>query len=131
MKIRIIEKNATAIEAALKKANGRATAFTVTDYATVAKVASRVEQDIVRATGAKKYLPGCVVRFRSGYRVASAYKHRRIVTILTITFTKSGAFLTGVDTDEIFPNQGESRIVELTEEAEDAVCDRVLRGLSY
>lgn len=129
MKVKIEEKNASAIEAALKAVNGRATAHAYTDYAEIAALADESEKEVLALVGSRKAAVGAVVESTSGGKVPNAYAkiaRNRVGTTVKIERFATGWFLTGVKSATIYQSGGSDRLT-LTE-AQDAEAVKRLRS---
>lgn len=129
--IKIVETNREKIEQALSAVNGRAIAFTTTDYSTVATIADASMNDIASAAGAKKHVVGCKVIRCKAYGVAKRYKYSRIATEITIEYRKTGAYLINARRVELWPDNNNYRTIILTDSAKQAIERKAVKDLSW
>ena len=117
--IKITYENIPALDAALAKVNGNATAHTATgtDVYLLECWADNQVKDLV---GNKKDMPGAMARFRSGSALPNAYKYSRKVTRITIYRKAKDWWLTNVVADDARNDAGDMRVV-LTE-AQDSIA---------
>lgn len=121
MKIKITEQNREAIDAALAKANGKATAHTFTSASSVS-AAMRVAEAKLEDLGIPKgQRSGATARARSGGKLPNAYKYRRVVSYITITRGSSAWFLTEATTYETWDKSGGGTYLTVTA-AQDAIA---------
>lgn len=124
MKLRITEKNAALIEAALAAVNGRATAHACTDYGEVlwaSMMAAKEAEDIM---GTKRGTVGAVAVYVSGDAVTNAYAHKafsRPATRLTLERRPSGWFLVHVEKADIRQSGGGLSLTLTAEQDAEAV----------
>lgn len=128
MKIKITESNRSAIDAALKESNGRATAHAFNFASDVFAVAKSAEARLDGLGIPKAARKGATAAARSGSNLPSAYKYARTVTILALTRTSTGWFLTNVSTLETFDrSEGKTRIT-LTAAQDEIAVENLRRG---
>lgn len=108
MKIKISEKNIEKIQAALDKANGKATQHTFDTRGVLG--------EIERIEAALAYLPKCewvgVQAFcESGQKLPNAYKYPRLITRVTIERFASGWFLTSAVCTKSGNHEGKPTVI--------------------
>ena len=102
MKIRIVKTNAEQIVAALAEVNGKATAHTITNYATVEWYAEDAESRLAAVIAAPSRRAGARYSAVSGDDVANAYKYERQTTHLELLRTSAGWAIVGIHTAASF-----------------------------
>ena len=115
--IKIDTANAAAIEAALKAANGRATAHSYISFREIQSIAGAAEAKVVALVGSKKCAVGALVRSTSGDAVSNAYAKktsRRAATNVTLERRSTGWFLIYVMGTEVWQKGGGSDALMLT-----------------
>jgi len=98
--IKVCEKNAFAIEAALRQANGKAVAHTFTTYAEIAKMAEFAERIAYALLGTKAAAIGAKAIAQSGEKLPNAYKWTPIITSVTLEKKSTGWFLLSANSIE-------------------------------
>lgn len=113
--IKVEEKNADLIEAALAAINGKDTEHCFTSYEKIVDLCKLAEDHLVIITLLdKSHHAGAQVLATSSSKVANAYKSRRIATRVVLVRQASGWYLQDVIRTELFPNQGGEFRVYLT-----------------
>lgn len=117
--IKITYANIPALDAALAKVNGNATAHTATgnDIYLLECWADNQLKDLL---GNKKHMPCAMARYRSGSALPNAYKYSRKVTQITIYRKAKDWWLTNAVLVDARGDAGAMRVV-LTE-AQDAIA---------
>jgi len=121
MKIKINESNIAAIQAAIEKANGKATAHTFTRASEIIDCAAAAEAQITALGIPKNERAGATARASSGSRLPNAYKYPRITTRITITRGASAWFLTELTTADTWDKSAGGTYVTVTA-AQDAIA---------
>ena len=127
--IKIIPKNAEAIEAALREVNGKAVAHAYTSYAEVAGLVSAAEKELA-AVLYKKDWPGARWTETSGGKTANSYKYMRDATHVTIERRSSAWYVIEARHASIGTNGGGAGRLYLTPEQDEAAKAR-LAGLYW
>ena len=117
--IKITYENIPALDAALAKVNGNATAHTATGT-DVYLLESWADNKLLDLLGNKKDMPCAVARFRSGSALPNAYKFSRKVTRITIYRKSKDWYLVSAVLDDVRNDAGVMHVV-LTE-AQDAIA---------
>lgn len=118
--IKICDKNAKKIEAALKEVNGEAFRHSLTDYKEIQDILIQIERKISHIQGVKKYWEGVVAEATGGGKVANAYgTWRRISTEIKIERIKGSWKITAIRRCELYANQGGEVEIFLTKEVEE------------
>lgn len=117
--IKITYENIPALDAALAKVNGNATAHTATGT-DVYMLESWADNKLLDLVGNKKDMPCAMARFRSGSALPNAYKFSRKVTRITIYRKSKDWYLVSAVLDDARNDAGAMRVV-LTE-AQDAIA---------
>lgn len=125
--IKITEANKTVIEAALKAANGAATAHTTTTFKEVEFVATMMEQQVYRLVGTKDMMVGAKVTHQSGDSLPNAYKYDRQVTVITMERRATGWFLTSATSATAYKEAGRETIY-LTEQQDEAAIAQLRKA---
>jgi len=127
MKTKINDKNSAAIEAALKKSNGNATAHTFRSSGEIIACAHQAEAQLQRLGLAKGSRSGATATATSGGSVANAYKYSRITSTTQMIRGSSAWFLTEVSAGETFRKTAGDTFVSLTS-AQDAEVSAKFRS---
>lgn len=115
MKIKIVEKNAAKIEAALELINGKATAHTYTTFAEVLSQAVLAEHKREKIFLLKKDAAGLQAQAISGDTMPVCYTYGRKATRLKIERNATGAwFVIEIVATSIFPSGGYDAQLHLT-----------------
>ena len=117
--IKITYANIPALDAALAKVNGNATAHTATGT-DVYMLESWADNKLLDLLGNKKDMPCAMAKFCSGSALPNAYKFSRKVTRITIYRTSKDWWLVSAVLDDARNDAGAMRVV-LTE-AQDAIA---------
>ena len=124
--IKIEQKNAEKIAAALAEINGKATAHTFTTFADVQRQVDSAEKQLAVLLK-KKDWAGAVSVVLSGYDVCRPYKYQRVGTQIRIERHPSGWFLTEIEEARLFAKGGDGRgLIYLTEEQTEAAKANLL-----
>lgn len=102
MKIKIDDKNIAAIQAAVEKSNGTATAHTFRGAQALIDLARHAEAELQSLGLSKGSRLGAIAHASSGGSVANAYKYSRITSTATMTRGSSAWFLTSISTSETY-----------------------------
>ena len=127
MKIKINDKNTAALEAALAKANGNATAHTFRSASDLIERARQAEAKLQSLSLAKCSRSGAIATANSGGSVANAYKYTRITSIAVMVRGSSAWFLVDLSTVESFCRTAGDTFVSLTA-AQDAEVTATFRS---
>jgi hypothetical protein len=125
--VKITDKNADAIVAALAAVNGKATAHAWTYFGEIDYLARVAEKQLLDLIGSQKAAVGAAFRATSGSKVANAYKYTRSGTAVTLERRSTGWFLVHAAEETLYPNTGGDRRLILTQ-AQDAKAVEVLRS---
>ena len=117
--IKITYANIPALDAALAKVNGNATAHTATGN-DIYLLESWADNQLKDLLGNKKHMPCAMARYRSGSALPNAYKYSRKVTQITIYRKAKDWWLTNAVLVDARGDAGAMRVV-LTE-AQDAIA---------
>lgn len=115
-----------ALAAALEKANGRASAHTARP-SNIRPVTERLEAQLADLGIAKAHRAGATAQYVSGDEVPTSYKYARTVTVVRLTRSSSGWYVTGIETGEILPSAKTGAFLILTPE-QDALAVAALRA---
>ena len=102
MKIKINDKNSTALQAAIEKANGSATAHTFRSWNSLIECARQAEAKLDHLGLKKGSRAGAIATANSGGSVANAYKYTRITSTAIMVRGSSSWFLAELMTTETF-----------------------------
>ena len=127
MKIKINDQNIVALQAAVKKSNGSATAHTFRSWHSLLECARQAEAQLQRLGLAKGSRSGVIASATSGGSVPNAYKYTRIISTAVLKRGSSAWFLIGVSTSETFRKQAGEVLVILTS-AQDAEVTEKFRA---
>lgn len=103
--ILIVEKNAEAIEAALKAVNGRADKHAITTFSEIAALAERAEKHLDECGISRTNRVGTLRRRTSGGSVAKSYRYKRFATFVELRREKDGWRLIDAEQVELWPNE--------------------------
>ena len=91
--LKIIEKNAEAIESALHEVNGGKHTHTYTTYSEIADIATRAEMKLSNFIKGSKNRAGAAVVSTSGDAVSNSYGHSRTATVVTLERRGAGWYM--------------------------------------
>ena len=114
MKIKINDKNTAALQAALEKANGSATAHTFRSWNSLIECARQAEAKLDYLGLKKGSRAGAIATATSGGSVAHAYKYTRITSIAVLERGASAWFLVDLSTAESYRRTAGEVFVSLT-----------------
>lgn len=126
--IKIVEKNREAIEAALAAVNGKACAFTITEFGQVQHIANNAETKLAYSGIAKARRRGAVAEFKPAGPVAKSYRFSSISTLIAIERRPSGWFLVGAKTAHVWPREATWMHIRITPEQRDEITRHALTG---
>ena len=115
MKIRICAEYATRINEALDAVNGKATAFTVTNFKEVASYAERAEKQLEKSKLAKSERVGAFAICTPDGPSAKSYKYSAKSTTIRIERGSKDWYLVGVSDTQVSPRQNEKMIIKITQ----------------
>ena len=115
MKIKINETNREAINAALKKINGKATEHTFVDALSVIYAARDAEAQLENLGLSKGSRSGAIAIANSGGSVTNSYKYTRITTTVTLVRGSSAWFLVSIEASETYRRKAGELSVSLTD----------------
>jgi len=115
-----------AIEAALKAANGRATAHTFTSSADITDLARTAEAKLEALGVPKAMRAGAAMMATSGSKLPRAYKYTAHATIVRLIRRGAGWYLESAGTTDLHPGSTPAERLHLTPE-QDAKAIAVLR----
>jgi len=124
MKIKISNDNSAAITSLLEKTNKRASTHTALAI-DIIRASEEAEAGLAKLGLPKADRKGASVFFRSGYRVAHAYKYGRTVNHATLVRGSSGWFLTALSKDEVQPSAKPTLLTTLTREQDATVVEKL------
>jgi len=127
MKIKIDNKNTAALEAALKNANGRATAHTFNLPSEIIECARQAEAQLESLSLRKGSRIGAIASAISGGTIFNSYKYTRITTIAILQRGSAAWFLSEIGTAESFRRTAGEVHVSLTS-AQDAEVTATFRA---
>lgn len=107
--IKVCEANKTAIEAALKAANGKAYDHAYTTYDEIESEANAAEKKLL-ALVPKSQAPGASFASTSGNAVPNAYKYARKATRIKLERRSAAWWLTEVEATEVYKEGGKCRL---------------------
>ena len=113
-----------AVEAALAEVNGRADRFTVTSYAAVRDVADRAEEMLAALPLCDR--AGATVEYRPSGPYAKAYKHSALSTVIRLTRTSGGWWLTDCIRTEVWPSAAERFVVGISSDQAGIIARKAL-----
>ena len=114
MKIKINETNIAALQAAIEKDNGKATAHTFRSAGEIIACARQAETALQGLSLKKGSRSGAIATATSGGSVAHAYKYARITSIAVLVRGSSAWFLVDLSTAESFRRTAGDTYVSLT-----------------
>jgi len=126
MKINI--KHTEKVEEALAEVNGRAESFAVTTASSVQDVADRAEKMLSALPASRR--AGARVLFRPAGPSAARYKFAATTTVVGMTRTSTGWFMTTAYRGVVFPKQAETLDIQITEAQRDEIAERAVSGFS-
>lgn len=100
--IKITAENAGAIEAALAKVNGRASAHTFTAFDQIEALARRAEEKLEEIGIVKSARNGATYESASAGSVAKCYRGTRVVTLVELQRKSAGWYLIAVYTATVW-----------------------------
>jgi hypothetical protein len=118
----------TAIEDALANVNGSATSFTITKAAAVQRIVKRAEKHLFDNHVIASETSGTKVFFRPAGPSANAYKYAAISTMIELTRTGSGWYLTAAERVEVHSRQAEKFLVCVSDKAAYNAALRTLKA---
>jgi hypothetical protein len=127
MKIKINEQNRAALQAALEKSNGTATAHTFRHVIDLIACARQAEAKLEQLALKKGSRSGAIAAATSGGSVANAYKYSRITSTATLVRGSSAWFLTSLTCSETYRRTAGDTFVSLTP-AQDAEVTATFRS---
>ena len=127
MKIKINDTNREAINAALKKINGKATEHTFYDSLSLIYAARDAESQLGNLGLSNGSRSGAIAIANSGGSVANSYKYTRITTTVTLVRGSSAWFLVSISASETYRRKAGELSVSLTE-AQDAEVTEKFRA---
>jgi hypothetical protein len=122
MKIKIIEKNAAAIEAALASVNGKATSFATTSFDEVANVVKDAEKRLAMLPA--KLRAGAIAVHVPAGPTARAYKYGAQSTRVSLIRSPSSWYLVNIERVQIQPKSGRKLAVGITARQRDEIQRR-------
>ena len=114
MKIKINDQNIVALQAAVKKSNGSATAHTFISWHSLLECARQAEATLQHLSLKKGSRSGAIATANSGGSVPNAYKYSRITSTATMLRCSSAWFLTSISAAETFRKSAGGVHVSLT-----------------
>jgi hypothetical protein len=114
MKIKISIQNSAALEAALAKANGRATVHTFKWAFEIIEIARKAEAKLDHLALKKGSRKAAIARASSGGTIANAYRYPRITSTATLVRGSSAWFLVSAGTTSSFCRKAGDTYVSLT-----------------
>jgi hypothetical protein len=127
MKIKINEQNRAALQAALEKSNGTATAHTFRHVIDLIDCARHAEDKLQQLDLRKGSRSGAIATASSGGSVANAYKYARITSTAKMVRGSSAWFLTSLWCSETYRRTAGDTFVSLTP-AQDAEVTATFRA---
>ena len=127
MKIKINDKNIAALQAAIEKSNGSATAHTFRSCHSLLECARQAEAKLDYLALPKQSRSGAIATANSGGSVANAYKYARITSTAKMVRGSSAWFLTSLSAAETFRRTAGDTFVSLTS-AQDAEVTEKFRA---
>ena len=127
MKIKINDKNIAALQAAIEKSNGSATAHTFRSWHALLECACQAEAKLDHLALPKQSRSGAIATASSGGSVANAYKYARITSTAKMVRGSSAWFLTSLSASETFRRTAGDTFVSLTS-AQDAEVTEKFRA---
>lgn len=114
MKIKINEQTRAALQIALDKSNGKATAHTFRHVIDLIECARQAEATLEHLSLAKGSRSGAIATANSGGTVANAYKYARITSTARMVRGSSAWFLTSLTASETYRRTAGDTFVSLT-----------------
>lgn len=114
MKIKINDKNLAALQAALEKANGKATAHTFRSASQIIACARQAETALQGLSLKKGLRSGAIATATSGGSIPNAYKYKRVTGIAVMVRGSSSWFLVDLSTAESFRRTAGDTYISLT-----------------
>ena len=114
MKIKINEQNRAALQSALEKSNGTATAHTFRHVIDLIDRARQAEDKLQQLDLKKSSRSGAIAKASSGGSVAHSYKYSRITSTATLVRGSSAWFLIALSTSETYRRTAGDTFVSLT-----------------
>jgi hypothetical protein len=127
MKIKINEQNRAALQTALDKSNGSATAHTFRHVIDLIDRARQAEAKLEQLALKKGSRSGAIATANSGGSVANSYKYSRITSTATLVRGSSAWFLTSLTASETYRRTAGQVFVSLTP-AQDAEVTATFRA---
>ena len=127
MKIKINDQNIVALQAAVKKSNGSATAHTFISWHSLLECARQAEATLQHLSLKKGSRSGAIATANSGGSVANAYKYSRITSTATMVRGSSAWYLTSLSVSETYRRTAGDTHVSLTA-AQDAEVTATFRA---
>jgi hypothetical protein len=124
--IKVTKENEAAIESALAAINGRASAFAITGYWEVWKVADAAESHLSALPKAERV--GAVAVHVPDGPAAKAYKYRAASTRLSLERRATGWFLTEIERTEVYPGTSGYLRLSITQAQADEIARRAVAG---
>jgi hypothetical protein len=114
MKVKINDQNRAALQSALEKSNGTATAHTFRHVIDLIEVARQAEAKLDHLALKKGSRSGAIAAATSGGSVANAYKYSRITSTARMVRGASAWFLTSLTCSETYRRTAGDTFVSLT-----------------
>jgi len=130
MKIRLTGKNVAKIHGELRAVNGRSSSFCYTAYSHIEMLAHRAEAKLARLGVLKKNVPGTVLTARQEGPAARSYKYAANATVIKLTRTSGGWFLTDVIMGGVYPCEEELFDLSVEEAALADILKTVMIGIT-
>jgi hypothetical protein len=124
--IKVDKAKADDIAAALKAANGRATAHTFTEFGEISRRADGAEKALDALGIPKADRAGARYVAQSGSTLPNAYKFKTTATVVTLLRRPSAWYLESASTYDLYPKSTPGARLELTPE-QDAIAVAYLR----
>jgi hypothetical protein len=118
----------SAIDAALKAVNGKATTFTFCYPQDTLHLINRTKRHLLANNVLQSEFPGTRVTLRKAGPSANAYKNTAISTLVELTCTGSGWYLTDVKRATVYPRSAESYHVTVSDRTARSAVQRVLKA---
>ena len=128
--IKIVPENATAIEARLSEANGRARTHTFTTYLELHYLAEKAEKDLEKFGVTKANRSGATYVATSGGPLPKAYGYKAIQTWVILERRSSHWYLANAGTSDLYPRQCPARELQVTQAQADEACRRLLANVT-
>lgn len=125
MKLKITPTNSKKIEAELASVNGKSTAHAYTTYSEIENLAKIAEITTLEYL-LKKDANGVIFTAESGKHMPNCYKGLRNTTIVSMTRSSSGWFITSISPSSQWPNQSGFQRLTLTKEQKDIAVSKFL-----